>query len=78
MEKSKEEIKADELIEMFRPHVKDWDCYNDEPLEEWHEFKCAIKCVDEIIKALDDIDMNGHISWLFLQKVKQILIDKQK
>ena len=34
------------LKEKFRPHVRYWDCYNDEPLKYDHENKC-VKIADE-------------------------------
>lgn len=39
------------LKEKIRPHVKYWDCYNDEPIKYDHENKLA-KIADEYAIAL--------------------------
>jgi hypothetical protein len=44
--------KAKELVNIFRPHSKYWDCRNDEPLEENHAKQCALIAVDEILKSV--------------------------
>jgi len=72
MEKSKEEIEADELIDKY---------YNDENLftESGITYRQACKyasiCVDEILKAVTTIADKKYEFW---QKVKQILIDKER
>lgn len=49
------------LKEKFRPHVKYWDCYNDEPLKYDHENKC-IKIADEFAIGFAEflINYNYH------------------
>jgi hypothetical protein len=41
--------KAQELINSFSPHAKNWDCFYDIPLDENHAKKCALIAVDEIL-----------------------------
>lgn len=41
------------LKEKFRPHVKYWDCYNDEPLKYDHENKCVKIADDYAIEFLN-------------------------
>lgn len=88
MEKSKEEIKADELIDFYESVlIHNYDIIN----KRIDAIRCAIKCVEEIkesrptapiIKnnedyALTYFELVGK-NRDFWQKVKQILIDKQK
>ncbi len=55
-----EEEKAKELIEKFRPLVKTWDCYNDEPLPDDEIMadmkKCALIAIDFAEKILEEYD----------------------
>jgi len=41
------------LKEKFSPHVKYWDCYNDEPLKYDHNNKC-VKIADEFAIGFAD------------------------
>jgi hypothetical protein len=41
--------KAESLINMFSPHVKDWNYSYDIPLNENHAKQCALIAVDEVI-----------------------------
>ena len=70
-----EQQKAKELIEKFNPHVKYWDCYNDEPLEEDNAKQCALICVDEILKIA--VDFSDDIKWTksFWQTVRNEIIN---
>lgn len=43
--------KAKELVDKFSPLAKNWDCYNDEPLDENNAKQCALIAVQEIIKS---------------------------
>jgi hypothetical protein len=45
----KPQEKAQELINSFSPHAKNWDCFYDIPLDENHAKKCALIAVDEIL-----------------------------
>jgi len=45
--------KAESLINMFSPHVKDWDYFNDVPLDKNYAKECALIAVDEILNSLD-------------------------
>ena len=46
--------KAQELINSFSPHAKNWDCFYDIPLDENHAKKCALITVQEIISEMSD------------------------
>jgi hypothetical protein len=90
-EKSKEEIKADELIEQFKPYVY---CFMGSDMLINRESDsvvlknaciCAMVCVDEIIKDFRGFRTKPYLTVTqaievtkFWQKVKQILIDKEK
>lgn len=41
---------AEELVHLFDNHVRYWDCYNDEPLEENHSVLCAIIAQQRILE----------------------------
>ena len=56
--------KAKELVDKFSPLAKNWDCYNDEPLEENNAKQCALIAVDEIIQ-------NFFSNFDYWQQVKQ-------
>ena len=58
--------KAESLINMFSPHVKDWNYSYDIPLDENHAKQCALIAVDEILKAIGFSDNKFY--W---QQVKQ-------
>lgn len=60
--------KAKELVDKFSPLAKNWDCYNDEPLDENNAKQCALIAVDEIINAGKDVDEFSDSYW---QQVKQ-------
>lgn len=74
---TKEEIKANELIERFKPHVND-DWFS---VEE-NAIICAIICVDELINAFEEFSIQEHgaihidYGHGFWQSVKQILESK--
>jgi hypothetical protein len=59
--------KAQELINSFSPHAKNWDCFYDIPLDENHTKKCALIAVDEIL-SLFVSDCEDTRYW---QEVKQ-------
>ena len=59
--------KAQELINSFSPHAKNWDCFYDIPLDENHTKKCALIVVDEIL-SLFVSDCEDTRYW---QEVKQ-------
>lgn len=65
--------KAKELIDKFSPLAKNWDCYNDEPLEENNAKQCAIIALQEMIELLDELPMNEDVieQFAYLQEVKQ-------
>lgn len=64
----KPQEKAQELINSFSPHAKNWDCFYDIPLDENHAKKCALIAVDEIMST---IDVEDHvILYNYWQKVK--------
>ena len=52
---AEQQKKAKELIKKFKPHARYWDCYNDEPLEEDNAKECALICVDDEIKILQNL-----------------------
>jgi len=52
----KPQEKAQELINSFSPHAKNWDCFYDIPLDENHAKKCALIAVDEIMSTIDAED----------------------
>ena len=69
--------KAIELVEKFIPDAKYWDCYFDEPLTENHAKNCALICVDELIKAFEQLSIEdsgginrdfGHSYWYDVKK----------
>lgn len=47
--------KAEQLIAKFLPHSHYWDCYNDEPVKENHAKQCALICIEEQIKLLQQL-----------------------
>ena len=61
--------KAKELIDKFSPLAKNWDCYNDEPLEENNAKQCAIIALDEIMKICSEFDPWCGLDYWY--KVKQ-------
>ena len=61
--------KAKELIDKFSPLAKNWDCYNDEPLEENNAKQCAIIALDEIMKIFSEFNPWGGLDYWY--KVKQ-------
>ena len=63
----KPQEKAQELINSFSPHAKNWDCFYDIPLDENHTKKCALIAVDEIL-SLFVSDCEDTRYW---QEVKQ-------
>ena len=65
--------KAQELVNKFSPLAKNWDCYNDEPLEENNAKQCAIIALQEMIELLDELPMNEDVieQFAYLQEVKQ-------
>ena len=67
----KPQEKAQELINSFSPHAKNWDCFYDIPLDENHTKKCALIAVDEIMNTIDSED--HVILYNYWQKVKQEL-----
>jgi len=67
----KPQEKAQELINSFSPHAKNWDCFYDIPLDENHAKKCALIAVDEIMNTIDSED--HVILYNYWQKVKQEL-----
>jgi hypothetical protein len=54
------------LKEKFRPHVRYWDCYNDEPLKYDHENKC--------VKIADEFAI-GFAEWLLIIYNEDIIYD---
>ena len=70
-----EKEKAKELVTKFQYLVTGWDCYHDEPIELIHRLsdmkKCALICVDEMIKNIIwSSDFNGS-KRKELEEVKQ-------
>jgi hypothetical protein len=68
-------LKAEQLINKFRPHSKYWDCYNDEPLEENHAKQCALIAVDEILNH-DNGFIQTSLHCSYWEEVKEILENK--
>jgi hypothetical protein len=48
------------LEELHKPHSNNWDCYNDEPLEENHALKSAEITTDVAIKFAEWVDNTGY------------------
>ena len=65
----KPQEKAQELINSFSPHAKNWDCFYDIPLDENHAKKCALIAVDEILSLF----INECEDTKYWQEVKQEL-----
>ena len=70
--------KAEELINMFSPHAKNWDCFYDIPLDENHAKQCALITVDEIVEFMRMDDeysetlYNANSKWVgYWKEVKQ-------
>lgn len=69
--------KAKYLINQYRPIVKSWDCYNDEPMPEDEIIKDAKKgaliAVQEIIILLDELPTNEDVieQFAYFIKLKQ-------
>jgi hypothetical protein len=49
----KPQEKAQELINSFSPHAKNWDCFYDIPLDKNHAKECALIAVEEIIAQIE-------------------------
>ena len=71
--------KAEELINMFSPHAKNWDCFYDIPLDENHAKQCALRAVD-IVQKLPNIQYdsiqynnNDESQYDYWEEVKQEL-----
>lgn len=65
--------KCDDLMAKFESHVQIWDCTNDMPLKENHAKKCALICIDEMIKSHNNIYENFILqdkTWRFFLEVK--------
>ena len=60
-----EKEKAKELVMKFQYLVTGWDCYHDEPIELIHRLsdmkKCALICVDEMIREIKQIQFNHDV-----------------
>ena len=63
--------KAEELINMFSPHAKNWDCFYDIPLDENHAKHCALIAVDEILEDYEDFPYKIQVGKEYWQEVKQ-------
>lgn len=65
--------KAKELMDRFRPHTNNWDCYNDIPEKENHAKKAALICVDEML--IENEKVHGpRLRWTFWILVKEELL----
>jgi hypothetical protein len=67
--------KAQELINSFSPHAKNWDCFYDIPLDENHAKKCALIAVDEIIKFMEMDDEHNECLYFANSKWVQYLME---
>lgn len=67
------QAEADRLIEVFEP-------YADSPfqsIKERNAKACAIKCVEELLKELSNLDsVAAYNRWKYWQSVKDALINK--
>lgn len=63
------------LKEKFRPHVRYWDCYNDEPLKYDHENKC-VKIAEEFAIGFAEWRVNDWVHderWTKISDIKELL-----
>jgi len=64
--------KAENLINQFSPHAKDWDCFHDIPLDKNHAKECALIAVDEILfMGIMSDSGDWKMAKLYWQEVKK-------
>ena len=63
--------KAQQLINTFSPHAKNWDCFNDIPLDENHAKHCALIVVNEILEDYEVFPYKTQVGKEYWQEVKQ-------
>jgi hypothetical protein len=73
----KPQEKAQELINSFSPHAKNWDCFYDIPLDENHAKKCALIAVDEILQMVNE-QMQGFFNSDIIAHWKQVKNEIEK
>jgi hypothetical protein len=69
MKEAKIEVK--ELLDEIHPHVKYWDCRNDEPILYNHANKVALICISkqlEMLRYLGSKTPDELYRWLIEQK----------
>lgn len=58
-------------VEEFEPHAKNWDCYNDEPLDENNAKQCALLAIDREIKLLE-LFASTQVHYKLLERLEKV------